>query len=92
MTVAFGIDHGVNTNPEILGTLLSSKYLGPDDSNVLNNITANVHIPSTLQKGKSTLTAYLFSLEGAEYSPITSTFQLTTTVGKFTSSQYVTSR
>jgi len=90
VAIAFGIEHGTAI-PESLGQLLTSKYLGPDDSNIVGNITAHIQIPATLPKGKAVLTAFLFSLEGAAYEAVTETFQLTTTVGKFTSSGYVRS-
>lgn len=90
VAIAFGIEHG-NAIPGSLGQLLTSKYLGPDDSNIVGNITAHVQIPATIPKGKAALTAFLFSLEGAAYEAATETFQLTTIVGKFTSSGYVRS-
>ena len=91
VAIAFGIQHGTKPTPDSLGTLLNSKYLGPDDSNVDGNITAYVHIPSGTPKGKTTLTGSLFSLLGALYSPNIDNFQLTTTVGDHTSSEYVSS-
>jgi hypothetical protein len=89
VAIAFGLQHGTDPTPDSLGTLLGSKYLGPDESNVVGNITATVHIPSGTQRGKTTLTASLFSLLGALYEPALSDFQVTVNVGKFTSSQYV---
>jgi hypothetical protein len=89
VAIAFGSQHGTNPTPDSLGTLLGSKYLGPDNSNVEANITAIVHIPSGTQKGKTVLTASLFSLIGALYSPDTEDFQVTVKVGEFTSSEYV---
>ena len=91
VAIAFGIEHGSGF-PESLGQLITSKYLGPDESNVVGNITANIQIPASIPKGKATLTGILFSLEGAAYEGATEVFQLTTTVGKFTSTQYVRSQ
>ena len=89
VAIAFGLQHGTNPSPDSLGTLLSSKYLGPDNSNVVGNITAYVHIPAGTPKGKTTITADLFSLLGAAYSPDIDTFQATVHVGTSTSPQYV---
>jgi hypothetical protein len=91
VAIAFGLEHGTTPVPQSLGTLLSSKYLGPDLSNVLHNITAHVSIPTGTQKGPAVLTAFLFSLLGADYSHDISTFHLTTTVGDTTSTEYVES-
>ena len=92
VAIAFGSQHGTNPTPDSLGTLLGSKYLGPDDSNVVANITATVHIPSGTPRGKTVLTGSLFSLIGALYEPNVEDFQVTVNVGKFTSSEYVFSQ
>lgn len=89
VAIAFGLQHGTSPTPDSLGTLLGSQYLGPNQSNVVGNITAIVQIPAHTQRGETTLTASLFSLLGALYEPDTEDFQVTVNVGKFTSSEYV---
>ncbi|KAK5165236.1 uncharacterized protein LTR77_009334 [Saxophila tyrrhenica] len=90
VAISFGLESG-KAIPNSLGQLLTSKFLGPDMSNIADNFTAHVEIPASMPKGKAALTAFLFSLDGAAYEPNTETFELITTVGKFTSSEYVRS-
>ena len=62
-----------------------------DLSNVTNNITATVHIPSSTPKGKTQLTGSLYSLLGALNGPNLEDFTVKIAVGDHTSSQYVES-
>ena len=91
VSIAFGLNPGKNAVKNELGNLLGSKYLGPDESNVTHNITAHVAIPAGLPQGEATLTAFLFSLEGAAYGHVVSTFVVDVEVGKSTSTGLVTS-
>jgi len=92
VAISFGIQNSNTTYPETLGTLLSSKYLGPDDSNVVGNITHYVHIPYGTTEGQKTLTGALFSLYGAVVSPTIEYFAVNVTVANSTIDSYVTSK
>jgi len=78
---------------EILGrTFLGSKFLGPDLSNTVGNITYTVHVPSDFKVGdKLTITAASFALYGVEYGPTIETFKANITTGATTSADYVQS-
>ncbi|KAM0796519.1 hypothetical protein BDR22DRAFT_893203 [Usnea florida] len=89
VAIAFGLAPNADIANTSLGTLLNSKYLGPDDSNIESNITHFVEIPNDVAQGPIVFTAALFSLLGAEYEPSLQTFSVNVTVGAFTSSDLV---
>ncbi|MCJ1456729.1 hypothetical protein MMC28_007093 [Mycoblastus sanguinarius] len=92
IAMAFGLAPSASANNESLGTtLLSSRYLGPDDSNSLTNMTHFVTMPADLADGATVFTASLFSLYGVEYEPILTSFTASVTVGESTSSDLVDS-
>ncbi|KAF1818044.1 uncharacterized protein K489DRAFT_435442 [Dissoconium aciculare CBS 342.82] len=81
VSIAFGIAPAAQADPKTLGTrLLSSKFLGPDNSNTYDNITHYVHIPSSLASGDAVVTAALTSLYGAFYGPVLTYFTKNVTV------------
>ena len=63
-----------------------------EQSNVLYNITKWVTLPASVGKGPSLITASLFSLFGAASAPTLSNYNVSITVGDFTSSNYVSSK
>ncbi|KAI9703069.1 MAG: hypothetical protein M1820_005941 [Bogoriella megaspora] len=92
VAIAFGFAPTNISEPETLGlTLLSSKYLGPDDSNILTNITHLVDVPASAERGDIVFTGALYSLFGARYGPTISYFTVNTTVGDNTSANYKSS-
>jgi hypothetical protein len=91
VAISFGISPASSAHPESLGTLLDSKFLGPDLSNTVGNITHYVHIPATQPKGKTVLTAAHFSLLGAVLTGDVEYFNVTVEVGDSTSAEYVSS-
>ncbi|KAF7196680.1 Necrosis-inducing secreted protein 1 [Pseudocercospora fuligena] len=93
VAMSFGLSPTNTSYPGSLGDVMSSKFLGPDFSNIIENITHYVHIPATgLDKGENvTLTAAHFSLIGALRSPIATSYAVNITVGDITSSEYVRS-
>ncbi|KAK4618191.1 Necrosis-inducing secreted protein 1 [Fulvia fulva] len=74
-----------------LGTYLDTKFLGPDFSNEIGNITHYVHIPATTAKGEYTIQGAHFELTGVSTGPATSVYYANITVGDNTSSEYVRS-
>ncbi|KAK2755837.1 hypothetical protein CKAH01_17251 [Colletotrichum kahawae] len=76
IAVAFGIAPEASAYPGTLSTVIGSFYLGPEKSNVLDNITETVTIPADLAAGTTTLTNY----------------NVTITVGDATSENYVGSQ
>lgn len=91
VAISFGLQPAASAHSETLGTLLDSKFLGPDDSNVVGNISHYVHIPATAPQGDAVLTGALFSLIGAELSGSLEYFTVNITVGNSTSPNYVSS-
>ncbi|KAL6890951.1 hypothetical protein GGI43DRAFT_387402 [Trichoderma evansii] len=71
--------------PQSLGEVLGSFYLGPQDSNVLHNITETLVLPAGTQQGDGIITAAIFSLWGAAAGPAVNTFNVTISVGSETS-------
>lgn len=89
ISIAFG---AAPVGPEgILGTVLGSYYLGPEQSNVLYNITKWVPVPASLPKGPAVLAASLQSLWGAGSYPALSFYDVDVTIGDYTSTNYVSS-
>ncbi|KAH7061555.1 hypothetical protein B0J12DRAFT_695701 [Macrophomina phaseolina] len=74
-----------------IGQVLGSQYLGPALSNQRQNLNLTVTMPSSIAKGEQVFYAALYSLYGASAGPTISTFNVTTTVGDVTSSEYVSS-
>ncbi|KAL9075951.1 MAG: hypothetical protein Q9161_001345 [Pseudevernia consocians] len=89
VAIAFGLAPNAAIANSSLGTLLSSKYLGPDDSNIETNITHIVSIPDGLATGPIVFTSSLFSLLGADFEPNLQSFSVDVTVGDATSSDLV---
>jgi len=63
-----------------------------EQSNQLNNFTKWVQLPASVQRGQAVISASLFSLYGASSVPTLSNYNVTVTIGDFTSSDYVGSR
>ncbi|TDZ61509.1 hypothetical protein CTRI78_v004327 [Colletotrichum trifolii] len=92
IAIAFGVAPAASAYPGTLSTLLGSFYLGPEQSNVPNNITEPITIPESLVPGKYVIAASLFSLYGASSSPTVSNYNVTVNVGNETSTTYVRSQ
>ncbi|EWC43509.1 hypothetical protein DRE_07509 [Drechslerella stenobrocha 248] len=92
VAIAVGIAPGAGF-PGALGQVLGSYYLGPEQSNVVTPIPKWVPVPDSLGKGKATLSVAVFSLYGASRSQTLITYNVTVTIGDFTSprSGYITS-
>ncbi|KAM0713324.1 hypothetical protein Q7P35_000776 [Cladosporium inversicolor] len=91
VAVAFGITPTEQKHPRSLGTFVGEKFLGPEYSNIIGNITANVSIPTSRPEGSATITAALFSLYGVSLTGSVEYFAVNVTVGNETSSEYVVS-
>ncbi|EKD13595.1 uncharacterized protein L3040_009005 [Drepanopeziza brunnea f. sp. 'multigermtubi'] len=74
-----------------LGTTIGSVYIGPGKSNILEPLNFTVSIDSDTIYGQKTLTAAVMSLYGVSSSPALTGFNVTVTVGKETSTDYVQS-
>ncbi|WQF83703.1 Necrosis-inducing secreted protein 1 [Colletotrichum destructivum] len=92
IAIAFGIATEASAYPKTLGNVLGSFYLGPEESNTLENITETVTIPAGLAPGQYVVAAALYSLYGASSSPTLSHYNVTVTVGNVTSETYVGSQ
>ncbi|KAF9876406.1 hypothetical protein CkaCkLH20_06349 [Colletotrichum karsti] len=92
VAIAFGIATEAAAYPGTLNTVIGSFYLGPEKSNVLDNITETVTIPAGLEPGKYVIAAGLYSLYGASSGPTLSNYNVTVTVGDATSTNYVGSQ
>ncbi|KAH9833615.1 hypothetical protein Tdes44962_MAKER08773 [Teratosphaeria destructans] len=85
ISVTFGIWPQDTAYPQTLGKLISTKYIGPDDSNVSDrNLTHYTHIPSDTPKGPATLTAAAFSFYGARLNGVVTYYTVNITVGDAT--------
>lgn len=82
VAVGFGVAPGKGF-PGSLGNVMSSAFLGPSKSNILTPITFDVTLPAGTQNGEYVLTASVFSLFGAAYSPSTTEFNTTITIAGF---------
>lgn len=92
VAISFGVAAAGQEHSGSLGTtLLASKFLGPDDSNILTNITVHETIPASTAEGPIVITGALFSLYGVGYSPAVDYFTVNTEIAEFTSSTYVSS-
>ncbi|KAF6826312.1 hypothetical protein CMUS01_09496 [Colletotrichum musicola] len=92
IAIAFGIAPEASAFPGTLQNVMGSFYLGPEKSNILDNITETVTIPADLAAGKYVVSAGLFSLYGASSGPTISNYNVTVTVGDVTSDNYVGSQ
>jgi len=90
VAIAFGVAPGAGF-PGSLGVVMDSFYLGPEQSNQITNITKWTTLPASTPKGAATLSAGLFSLYGAVYSPTLSNYAVNVTIGDSTSTNYVSS-
>ncbi|KAL0941676.1 uncharacterized protein CTRU02_204439 [Colletotrichum truncatum] len=91
IAIAFGIAPEATAYPGTLSTVLGSFYLGPEKSNILENITETVTIPADLVAGKYVVAAGLYSLYGASSGPTLTNYNVTITVSNSTSQNYVSS-
>ncbi|KAJ0336223.1 hypothetical protein COL922a_008245 [Colletotrichum nupharicola] len=89
VAVAFGIALEASAYPGTLSTVIGSFYLGPEKSNVLDNITETVTIPADLAAGTYVVSAGVYSLYGASSSTTLTNYNVTITVGDATSENYV---
>ncbi|PTB66525.1 hypothetical protein BBK36DRAFT_1119116 [Trichoderma citrinoviride] len=87
VAVAWGFAHGEGF-PGSLGSVIDSSYLGPNLSNQVGNITQYITIPASAAKGDAVISASVMSLYGAAYSPTLTNFNVSVTVGDFTSPTY----
>ncbi|KAL7789774.1 hypothetical protein V8C37DRAFT_385705 [Trichoderma ceciliae] len=74
-----------------LGTVLGSYYLGPNESNILTNITRSVPFPAGNPMGDGLITVSIMSLFGVASGPSLTNFNVTVTVGDMTSKIYKSS-
>ncbi|KAH7363803.1 hypothetical protein BKA65DRAFT_472173 [Rhexocercosporidium sp. MPI-PUGE-AT-0058] len=87
VAAAFGIATG--DFPYNLGILVGSDYIGPDLSNSLQKLNFTVSTNANTVHGVATLSASVFSLYGAAYSPLLVPFNVSVTVGDTTSTDTV---
>ncbi|KAK4085539.1 uncharacterized protein Triagg1_529 [Trichoderma aggressivum f. europaeum] len=90
VAIVFGYANGAGW-PESLGSVISSSYLGPDESNVTYNITRHITIPASAPKGDALISASLYSLYGATYGPTITNFNVSVTIGEYTSPTFKSS-
>jgi hypothetical protein len=69
--------------PYTLGSFTNSSYLGPKQSNTLNNVTVVATVPGSLEVGKYVVFGVaVMSLYGASGGPITQGWNVTVHVGE----------
>ncbi|KAL7932134.1 hypothetical protein V8C35DRAFT_282111 [Trichoderma chlorosporum] len=84
VAIVFGFESG-DGSPDSLGPqVLGSYYIGPDQSNILTNFSHTVTIPS-VSAGKALISASLTSLYGVLNEPVLTSFNVSVTVGQYTS-------
>ncbi|OCL13710.1 hypothetical protein AOQ84DRAFT_310092 [Glonium stellatum] len=88
VAIAFGIAPAAGY-PGSLGTPITSGYLGPAQSNVLQNITYAMSMPASTATGQAKFAAALFSLYGAVSDPTITSFNVSVTIGDSTSTNLV---
>ncbi|KAH7417580.1 hypothetical protein BKA64DRAFT_718320 [Cadophora sp. MPI-SDFR-AT-0126] len=88
VAAAFGIASGPGY-PSSLGAIMGSDYIGPDGSNSLKKLNFTVSTNKNQIAGPSTLSASVFSLYRASYSPLLVPFNVSVTVGDTTSLEKV---
>ncbi|KAK7419431.1 hypothetical protein QQX98_003383 [Neonectria punicea] len=77
--------------PGSLINVADSFYLGPEESNQIENFNKTITIPDSVAKGKGVVSASLFSLYGASKGATLSDYNVTVTFGDETSEKYSTS-
>ncbi|KAK5989444.1 Necrosis-inducing secreted protein 1 [Cladobotryum mycophilum] len=77
--------------PQSLGRVADSFFLGPKESNKVDNLTKKITIPADAPKGDAIITASLMSLYGAVYGPTLSNYNVTVTFGDATSTVFKSS-
>jgi hypothetical protein len=82
VAVAFGVAPGAGYEGD-LGTVITSAFLGPSQSNILTPITFSAVLPTGTQNGENVLTAAVYSLFGAGASPSITEFNVTINVAGF---------
>lgn len=87
IAVAWGFQIPTSANPTgypyTLGSFANSSYLGPNKSNVLENVTVEASVPATLETGKDVvLGVAVMSLYGASAGPVTTGWNVTIHVGE----------
>lgn len=89
VAVAFGLSPPPS-HSDWIGTVLSSQYLGPAQSNLRQNLNITLTIPEGLAAVGSQQVVYaaLYSLYGASSMPTLTTFNVTASIGKKTSEEY----
>ncbi len=90
VAAAFGITPGSGF-PGSLGNVIGSNYLGPDDSNTIEQLNFTVSIDKSTVAGPATLSASVFSLYGASSGPTLVPFNVSVIVGDTTSTEIVKS-
>ena len=90
VAIAFGIAPG-SGYPGSLGTPITSGYLGPDQSNTLQNISYAMTMPASTAAGQAKFAAALLSLYGVASDPTITSFNVSVTIGDSTSSNLVSS-
>jgi hypothetical protein len=92
VAMSFGFATKATAFKETLGSnFLDSKFLGPDDSNIITNITHLITIPSTAANGDIVFTAAKMSLLGVTHGPDLEYFTVNAAIGDSTSGDYVSS-
>ncbi|PPJ56661.1 hypothetical protein CBER1_01760 [Cercospora berteroae] len=81
VAVSFGLSTGDFTLGS-LGQLISTKILGADLSNTLENITHIIQIPADATPGPAVIQGAHFSLTGAVYSPLVEVYYANITIGQ----------
>ena len=89
VAMSFGYAPENEAGPDQLGTaFLSSRFIGPDESNITSNITASVTFPEDAFYEPIVFKGALFSLLGARYGPSVGTFEVAVDVSDHTSTEY----
>ncbi|GIZ41634.1 hypothetical protein CKM354_000493300 [Cercospora kikuchii] len=81
VAMSFGLSTGDFTLGS-LGQLISTKILGADLSNTLDNITHIIEIPADATPGPAVIQGAHFSLTGAVYSPLVEVYYANITIGQ----------
>ncbi|KAF2138950.1 uncharacterized protein K452DRAFT_290055 [Aplosporella prunicola CBS 121167] len=80
VAISFGISPQNNYHEGWLGQFLSSKFLGPDDSNIIENRSHVITIPESQPIGPAVIGATLFSLYGVSTGGVLTQFTANTTI------------
>ncbi|CAK1358143.1 hypothetical protein CB0940_07214 [Cercospora beticola] len=82
VAMSFGLTTGNGATLGSLGQLISTKILGADLSNTLENITHIIEIPADATPGPAIIQGAHFSLTGAVYSPLVEVYYANITIGQ----------